>query len=1198
MSNTPAFIEKLLLRLKSGDARSIHLNALPGNFARLDIYDLANIEPSLHLRFLQQLLTSNSFRFSITIDAEAFKDISDDNASADKKKMLQKIIKRLNHLDYQEKQEYSEHGYHSFGFGYPLLIKRDPDNPDRIIKAPLLIWYLDIEKDQRRNNTWIISRKEEHPLIFNELLRSHLESNEKISTKALEDFLEEDFMDERRLLIFCKKILEQLNVSFDDIETIATLLPSTNKESIELLTKASPWIRWGGIFGLYKMQKQPLIKDLSLLLHQKDNPVLKEETIHTHTELLTPVVLDPSQENVLQQLTQYPKVLIQGPPGTGKSQTLTAVITHALLNQQKVLVVCEKRTAMEVLYNNLRQHELHHFCGMIEDVYVDRKNIVEHVRNTIEEKEQVVQRFRTIEFEELKKRFLFLKNQLNHHINFTDKQIFGDDNWIELLAKSYRLNQDKNCLDKANALNKILLNSSYVFSYEEYVDLLEKVTVAQALFAKVSQNAFVFDALHTNVFEQSIPAKDLFSVISRVYEGSDALLESIGAFIKRDGKAYNLLQGSYYHWYSLLSLLPFKYNGIRKQQQQDLAATSVLNKEVLERAYFSVDALPVLPKNMEYLLPALKSLKAQTAQFLEQENAFPDYADFKKYYLQQDEKTKALIKALMPLATTVWKEVFSAYYLNQIIIKTAIEHNLKDNIQYLFDELVSVDYQLKERVASKIQVDVQENIRKVIEGKDLTTLKYLYNQRKNKQFSAKNSLRHILHQDFEFFSAVFPVLMVNPVVAASILPLQQELYDLIILDEASQLRMEDTYSSLIRAKRIVVSGDKHQMPPSNFFGNEVIFWSKEDEEINTDDFLAESKSLLEYAEDASFKSSYLDYHYRSQHPDLIQFSNHAFYQSRLIPLPAKKQYAALHYQHVDGIYMDGRNMEEATAVVRYIYSIQPIDGLYPSVGIATFNIHQRDLIYDLLYEAAYSDTVKAEQLQGLLSKGLFVKNLENIQGDERDIMLLSTTFGKDETGKFRQQFGPLTQEKGYQLLNVIVTRAKKVLHLFTSIPESVFMNFEGELSAKGNIGKGIFYAYLNYVKACSEGNEVQLNFVKEQLAKNSKLPLVNKPKVNTFKALVLESLKERFADSVVSNYILGGLDLDIVLLKENRPLLYISFEDPQQRYDASIIYRLKLYQQHLVAQYGIHTYHLWSLSWWGNAEAELDRIAEQYSVVL
>jgi superfamily II DNA or RNA helicase len=163
-------------------------------------------------------------------------------------------------------------------------------------------------------------------------------------------------------------------------------------------------------------------------------------------EVLSPVALDPSQENVLQQLKQHNTLIIQGPPGTGKSQSLTAIITQALLNKKKVLVVCEKRTAMEVLYNNLKKENLQHLCVLVDDVYSDRKNIVEHVRTIIEQTEQTPTRFRANEYELTRSKFLSLQEEINHRINFTNSEIFGDDNWMELLSRSYLLNQDATIL--------------------------------------------------------------------------------------------------------------------------------------------------------------------------------------------------------------------------------------------------------------------------------------------------------------------------------------------------------------------------------------------------------------------------------------------------------------------------------------------------------------------------------------------------------------------------------------------------------------------------------------------------------------------------------------------------------------------------------------------------------------------------------
>ncbi|MBK8353157.1 MAG: DEAD/DEAH box helicase family protein [Saprospirales bacterium] len=347
-----------------------------------------------------------------------------------------------------------------------------------------MIWYLNIEKDTRKNNTWTISRNEDQPLIFNELLKSHFESIEKIKTDELEILIENDFLNEKQLNIFCEQLLSKLNIPFQAAENIATILPCTNKETIENITKETAWIRWSGVFGLYKMQKQSIIKDVENLINSESDG--ESESANTRTffegEVLSPIELDPSQENVLQQLKTHHKLIIQGPPGTGKSQTLTALITQALLNKQKILVVCEKRTAMEVLFNNLKLQNLHHLCALIEDVYIDRKKIVENVRQQIELTEHPIIRFRNNEYELLRTKFLSLQEELNHRINFTKTEIFGDDNWLELLTKSIELNKDSSILEKANSINKHVRNNDYNFNFVEYNLLLEKIKIANELF--------------------------------------------------------------------------------------------------------------------------------------------------------------------------------------------------------------------------------------------------------------------------------------------------------------------------------------------------------------------------------------------------------------------------------------------------------------------------------------------------------------------------------------------------------------------------------------------------------------------------------------------------------------------------------------------------------------------------------------------
>jgi hypothetical protein len=212
-------------------------------------------------------------------------------------------------------------------------------------------------------------------------------------------------------------------------------------------------------------------------------------------------------------------------------------------------------------------------------------------------------------------------------------------------------------------------------------------------------------------------------------------------------------------------------------------------------------------------------------------------------------------------------------------------------------------------------------------------------------------------------------------------------------------------------------------------------------------------------------------------------------------------------------------------------------------------------------------------------------------------MILSTTFGKNEEGKFKQLFGPISQEKGYQLLNVIITRAKHSLHLFTSIPETFFMQFEDELAQKGNIGKSIFYAYLSYVKACSENNKTQFQYLKNSLQKN------NQPINKTISIISNSIFKQTFLSIYIKNlvrkckqnYALGGFILDIVFVKDNRVILHIDFENTQN-YHPEISYRIKIHQEKTIATYGIKTYHLWSYNWWKNKDNVLQEIINNIEI--
>ncbi len=296
-----------------------------------------------------------------------------------------------------------------------------------------------------------------------------------------------------------------------------------------------------------------------------------------------------------------------------------------------------------------------------------------------------------------------------------------------------------------------------------------------------------------------------------------------------------------------------------------------------------------------------------------------------------------------------------------------------------------------------------------------------------------------------------PVWMASPETAAQIFA-RAPVFDVVVFDEASQCRLEHALPVLLRGKRVVIAGDPKQLPPTRFFesaatteveaeepvGDQAMF---ETQQAGTEDLLAAALNL-------EVDQCYLDVHYRSANPDLIGYSNEHFYDRRLQAIPThparREAMPPVELTRVDGIYQDNGNPAEATRVVAIVAGLLA-ESAPPSIGIACFNLVQRDLINAALDDAAEADAEFAERLTAARARrgessfeGLFVKNLENVQGDERDHIIISTTYGRTPEGKFYRRFGPLGQQGGGRRLNVLITRARKHVHLVTSIPREVY----------------------------------------------------------------------------------------------------------------------------------------------------------------
>ena len=303
-------------------------------------------------------------------------------------------------------------------------------------------------------------------------------------------------------------------------------------------------------------------------------------------------------------------------------------------------------------------------------------------------------------------------------------------------------------------------------------------------------------------------------------------------------------------------------------------------------------------------------------------------------------------------------------------------------------------------------------------------------------------LRDLFHRAGNAIQALMPCFMMSPMSVAQYLAPEGLRFDLVVMDEASQIRPEDATGAIARGKQIVVVGDPKQLPPTPFFEKVDRDDTVEDdgsEEAEVQD-LAGQESILDLARAPYQPVRQLRWHYRSQHESLIAFSNKEFYERSLIVFPSphgNHPKFGVHSVEVAGVYdrsLNPREAEEVLAAAR-IFMRECSDR---SLGIVAMNKPQQELIQRMMDELCATD-VEAEAYRlrwEQTLEPLFVKNLENVQGDERDVIFISTVYGRDAAGNFFQRLGPINGAYGHRRLNVLFTRAKQEIRLFTSMKAS------------------------------------------------------------------------------------------------------------------------------------------------------------------
>ena len=437
------------------------------------------------------------------------------------------------------------------------------------------------------------------------------------------------------------------------------------------------------------------------------------------------------------------------------------------------------------------------------------------------------------------------------------------------------------------------------------------------------------------------------------------------------------------------------------------------------------------------------------------------------------------------------------------------------------------------------------------------------------------TIRKIIDQIPSLLPKLCPCMLMSPISVAQYIDLDRDKFDIVVFDEASQMPTSEAVGAIARGKALVVVGDPMQMPPTSFFATSTV----DEDEAEIDDM----DSILDDCITLSIPSKYLTWHYRSKHESLIAFSNTQYYDGKLFTFPSiDDRVSKVTLVQIEGTYDKGRtrsNPAEAKAIVEEVIRRLSDEKLSRfSIGIVSFSKVQQSLIEDML-EDEMAKHPELELRSNLSEEPIFIKNLENVQGDERDVILFSVGYGPDKNGHVSMNFGPLNNEGGERRLNVAVSRARYEMMVFSTLrAEQIDLR---RSNAKGVVGlkKFLEFAALG-VKS---------------------LPSVN---ISQFKASeLINGLAEELqkygyqVDKMVgkSNF---RIDLGVIDPRDPEKYLLGILTDGKSYYDTKTTRDREICQPNVLKMLKWNYMRVWSIDWFENREAVVKRVLDKLNSIL
>lgn len=1061
--------------------------------------------------------------------------------------------------------------------------------------APLLL--LPVEMVYKKSHYYIRTRDEE--IILNITLMEFLRQNYDINIKGIDPLpLDASGVDVALIFAIIRDALKEQKRW--DVE----------EECLLGIFSFSKFLMWNDIHNhRAELAENKIISSLvaNRLVWTPPAPAARLDEIDSFVspaDIALPLPSDSSQLAAIVEGWAGNSFILYGPPGTGKSQTITNLIANALYHGKRVLFVAEKMAALSVVQSRLEKIGLDPFCLELHS----NKSTKRHVLQQLEKARNAVHIIPPAEYAKQADRIFEKRKELIAYLSalHTTDEADGlspydciiraegiaedplEDFKYDKAIDSFIANETIRGVEEllGSRLTSVLQLTGQPSSHP-----LKGLRADRGMLMDIDRAAqeMMTDAAALNQYRMETAtlagAKALRTRLMR--DNSPEILDEDPDELRRQWRQTKArwILSRYFAKRAFVKRLR-EYNPlITWDETGPLIDDLILYRQMHERIS-TLNSILLRRFNIEYGNDEaadgylLNEKTTQLTQWAQHANEMREWFHWNELSGELRGNGMGCVvdalerKELDPL--TIKDSFMKALYRHKAHSKISADETLSTFEGVLFDEKTSSYRHLKEEfqqlTRKELYARLAAGVPRMTETVNTSNASEIGLLNRNISNGGRGmSLRDLFDQLPTLLPRLCPCMLMSPISVAQYIDLNSDKFDLVIFDEASQMPTSEAVGAIARGKALIVVGDPKQMPPTSFFSSTNV----DVEEANIDDM----ESILEDCRTLDMPSLQLSWHYRSRHESLIAFSNNEYYDGSLITFPSTDdKESKVHHIAVEGGYYDkgGRrcNQMEAEAIVAEITRrLSDKDLRRLSIGVIAFSVMQQGLIEDLLQDRLEHDK-ELQEAAADMYEPIFIKNLENVQGDERDVILFSIGYGPDKDGKVSMNFGPLNNSGGERRLNVAVSRARQEMYVFSTLKSS-------DIDLRRSKARGV------------EGLKHFLHYAETQKLPTSPQTSLSH-RSSPIASEIAEELEKRGYASTI-NVGRSKFRVDVAVESQKQPGTYALgiLLDGESYRDTPTTRDREMVQPSVMESLNWSVMRVWSVDWLRNKDRVIDRIVEK-----